>query len=176
MSRTTKDQPYRIRAQNAPAHQVEEWHFGCDRDPEGRKRYVRTEVEIIDLAPHWHQKDVVVGHALFGNEITSRRWVFEAVHTENRVRIFETVPCDIDAPDNGYRLKCSHEARIVGRGHHCYWPKRTRRAKWYAPERQDGRQSLREMADEYNTYGDIETDEPWTPASPNGLWGGGWID
>lgn len=175
MSRTTKDQPYRVRANNAPPSQTEEWHYGCENDPEGRKRYVRTKTEIIDRPPYWHQKEVVVGHTLWGEDITALRWVFEGEHIENKVRIYETVPCDIDSPDTTSRqITCSRDPKTAR--HHCHWPKGGRRAYWYGPEREDERMTLRQMAQEYNTHGDIETDEPWTPGSPRGMWGGGWID
>lgn len=175
MSRTTKDLPYRIRVQNAPTSNTEEFHYGCDRDPEGRKRYVRTETEIIDLPAHWHQKTVVVGHTLWlGEEITALRWVFESEHIENRVRIFETVPCDIDAPERRRGIQCGRS--LIVNKHHCHWGKGGRRLGWYAPERREERESLQQMAHEYNTHGEISTDDPWTPTSPAGLWGGGWID
>lgn len=169
MSRTAKDQPYRIRTQNAPALNTEEWHEGCEHDPEGRKRYVRTEVENIDLPAHWHQKTTVVGHTLQGHEITATRWVFEATHTENRVRIFETVPCDIDTPDTSTSRTCSRGLRHDRHDRH--WGTDQRRAYWYGPERRTERESLHQMANEYNTYGEIETDDPCAPASHSGLWG-----
>lgn len=175
MSRTTKDQPYRVRVQNAPTSQVEEWHYGCENDPEGKKRYVRTEVEVIDRPPYWHQKEVVVGYTLWlGEEITALRWVFEGERIENKVRVFETVPCDIDSPVRRRGIQCGRS--LVTDKHHCHWPKGGRRAYWYGPEREDERVSLRQMAQEYNTHGDIETDDPWTQSSPSGTWGGGWID
>lgn len=76
--------------------------------------------------------------------------------------------CDIDEPGG-----VCYYAR---RRHQCTWPANGRRDFYYAPERASDRVALMNMASEYNTFGEVFSDEPYLRPSPSGLFGGGYID
>jgi hypothetical protein len=99
--------------------------------------------------------------------------------------------CTIDRDVSAYRRP--HEPRSAWIGHHCGWtidyyyswnhwnyrsPKKIdRKVDYYDPERTHVRNTLRDMAREWNAYGDIENDDA-TPMSQHrhSTWYGGWWD
>lgn len=106
--------------------------------------------------------------------------IFSPLIRTERVPVYEVVDCDVDDPTGPYR-SCHYEsddASVTAYGYHhkCFWPNGLKRDLWYSPERQQAREFCREAAAQYNTHGDAPEDEPYTPGSPRGLWGGGWVD
>lgn len=107
------------------------------------------------------------------------RRVYGPLKYTRRVAVYATVPCDVDNGSNSFR-SCRYDSDdalvdTYGFHHKCDWSG-LKRELWYKPERQQGREFCRAAAAEYNAWGAAPEDEPYTPSSPRGLWGGGWVD
>lgn len=103
------------------------------------------------------------------------RWVFEVRIVRSLVTEIKPIKeCDLDAPSTRYLDGCR---RYGGNppGGRCYErPKKDRRrVEFYGPERAHVRDILRAAADDYNTYGETDS-EPDPRQHRHATWAGGY--
>lgn len=165
------------------ADDAEVIHQGCEQDPSGQGRLVGYREVQRFVAPYWHAKHLnVTVDPIFGDTDDGIRWVYQSETYIVREPVYEVVPCDVDSGCRWDRMRSCYrhsDTSIVeayGPHHKCEWPAGTKKSRWYGPERRQARDFGRRAAREYNTYGVAPEDEPYTPGSPSGLWGGGYID
>lgn len=185
MSRTDKDLPDRVKLARAKPWQLRARHdSGCtSQGCTWTMPQEKTPVTIGVAAPAWYLADVQVASLWTGTKRVMQRWQFAARPiVEDRRPKGRTHPCDLPEPGvAGGRCHWVVGSRDVGRWvlpdrHRCFWPKGMKRAKFYGPERRTTRETLAGLAAEYNTFGQVLSDDPWSRPSPSGLWGGGWVD
>lgn len=153
MARTDAHTPYYAKALHAK--DGIEVHRGCPSDPSGWGRIVQVLAECPN--PDCSLAPIICRHQI----------------------VREVVECDLHNPTS-FR-SCHYDSdqawiEHFGYRHRCHWPEGMKRAGWYGPERAQGRDYGQLAAREYNTFGEVLTDDPATRNSPSGLWGGGWID
>lgn len=149
--------------------------FGAEIvDSGNRKRYVYDEIAHPAA-------EVVTYYGIFGSRapVIYTKWVEAEVVETHFVKTFvdvEARECDVET-GRGATLRYSYDrcTANIPQPHRCEVSKEMRRISYYGPERAHVRESLREAAAEYNTYGETDV-EPWTQRSPRGTWGGGYWD
>lgn len=102
----------------------------------------------------------------------STKWEFGPVELQppRFEKVYRVVECDID--DRSYR-GC---VRGIYK-HQCYFPKGSKAAVWHTRTRAKSRDTLRNAARQYNTYGEAEDfEEFYEPPNAHHIWGGGYID
>lgn len=166
MARTDAHTPFHARVKQA-ADRVEV-HRGCDQDPSGRGRYLGM---VLEGDPAGTYCSACINS--FPYQPTNC-----TCQPAHYVYVYAEVECDLDEGHHSF-LRCHYDSDSVWDEmfrHKCYWPEGLKRSLWYSPERQQARSFGRQAVREYNTFGEVLTDEPATRNNPSGLWGGGWPD
>lgn len=140
------------------------------------KRYV------LDSTVDDEEPKLLDPNRIYGTVVPCRatKMIFAPLIRIERVPVRKVVQCDVNDSSRGSWHGCYFDSdnagiQTYGIHHKCEWHG-LKRDLWYKPERRQGREFGRAAAAAYNTYGEAPEDEPYTPGSPRGLWGGGWVD